>query len=174
MEMTKQITAGVPTPEELVSPVDQSDHSSGSEQEDWHRAPVETTPGDARLWGEILHNLSKDVSKHSCIMLSDSSLAGAVRHQQKAHEQPLTNKDIIAFSCGHVFSEPHFHSKVLLDFAERLQDLPVPIPLTASFLQQYYRQTGAYSCACPYCVFQYLRRGQLDQCPKVPIRPWNP
>ena len=152
-----------------------------TDQEDWHRAAVESTPGDSRLWAEILRNLSKDVSKHNNILLSESSLASVTQQQQQQQQQQQTSSEkplraamMIAFSCGHVFPGSTFYSKVLLDFAERLQDFPVPIPCTTSFLQQYYRQPGSYACACPYCVFQYLRKGQLEQCTNVPIRPWNP
>ena len=166
MEMSSQIKMGVSVVDDLTA-LDQSDHTA--DQEDWRKIVTELTPGDKRLWGEILRNLSTNLSKHNNILVSELSLAG-IRQHQAAQGKPLS---MVAFSCGHTFSETLFHSKVLMDFAERLQDFPVPIPLTNSFLQQYYRQPGCYSCACPYCVFQHLRKGQLERCPKVPIRPWS-
>ena len=161
MEMSAQIKMGVSVLDDLTA----SDHT---DQEDWRKTVTELSPGDKRLWGEILRNLSNNLSKHNNIKLPETSIAGIAQHQVQG--KPLT---MVAFSCGHAFSETVFHSKVLLDFAERLQDFSVPMPLTTSFLQQYYRQPGCYSCACPYCVFQHLRKGQLEQCPKVPIRPWS-
>ena len=158
METANRIRAGVPTPEELVhrmqtGPADQSEMVSAL------KLPVETSPGDSRLWVEILRNLSKDLSKHPMIQLSETAL-GRLENSQSVPKQEgaklLKPDKTIAYSCGHAFSDTQFQLQVLVEFMRRLDDLPVPIPRTASFLQQYYKLDGHYSCACPVCVFQFV------------------
>ena len=83
-------------------------------------------------------------------------------------------RDMVSFSCGHAFSLAKFQDKMLLEFVERIQDFPVPVPQTLKHLQLYYRQSSFFPTACMYCVFQYLRKVQLQEAPEVPIRPWNP
>ena len=79
--------------------------------------------------------------------------------------------EFVAFTCGHAFPLSRFHSKVILEFSNRVSDLPVSIPHTLRYLQLHYKQSSYYPSGCPYCVFQYLRKIQL---PDVPIKPWNP
>ena len=175
-ETANHIRAGVPTPEELVHSA-QTGQLNQSELVPTLKLPVETSPGDSRLWVEILRNLSKDLSKHPTIQLSEARF-GRIQNSQSLLKQEgaklLKTDKTIAYSCGHIFSDTHFQMQVLTDFMRRLEDLPIPIPRTASFLQQYYKLDGHYSCACPVCVFQFLRKAQLQQCPEVPIKPWNP
>ena len=176
METANHIRAGVPTPEELVHSV-QSGQVDQSDLVSMLKLPVETSPGDSRLWVEILRNLSKDLSKHPVIQLSETTLRRMENDQSllKPDGSKLPKPDrTIAYSCGHAFSDSQFQFQVLADFMRRLEDLPIPIPRTASFLGQYYKLDGHYACACPVCVFQFLRKAQLQQCPEVPIKPWNP
>ena len=175
-ETANHIQAGVPAPEELVHRT-QSGQLDQSELMPTLKLPVETSPGDSRLWVEILRNLSKDLSKQPTIQLSETAMGRREKSESLLVQEgarSLKSDKTIAYSCGHTFSDTHFHLQVLVDFMRRLEDLPIPIPRTASFLQQYYKLDGHYSCACPVCVFQFLRKAQLQQCPEVPIKPWNP
>ena len=182
--MIEQIGRGVPTPEEVLASSAESgeqDHTAKSV-----RSRIETSIGDCRLWAEVLRNLSKDLSKHSSILVPESTLQAIGGYQLGQPPQNSGEVDprlttagssrngVAAFSCGHAFSMSHFRTKVVLDFTERIQDFPVPIPQTLKHIQLYYKQSDMYPSACPYCVFQYLRKIQLQECPGVPIKPWNP
>ena len=141
---------------------------------------LETSVGDSRLWAEVLRNLSKDLSKHSSVQIPESTLTAIEGYRGRTPLKSASNittqktDDIITFSCGHAFLLTHFCSKVLMDFTERVQDFPIPIPLTVRHLQMHFKQSSFLPSACPYCVFQYLRKLQLQESPGVPIRPWNP
>ena len=162
-------------PEEVLS----ASKTEQAESEEAAQVLLETSVGDSRLWAEVLRNLSKDLSKQSAVQISESTLAAIESYRSKTLLEGASNisqklEDIIAFSCGHAFSLAQFHSKILLDFMERVQDFPVPIPHTVRHLQMHFKQSNFLASACPYCVFQYLRKLQLQECPGVPIRPWNP
>lgn len=183
-EVIEQIERGLPTPDDiLVSSTESVEQEHASKP---FKSRIETSVGDCRLWAEVLRNLSKDLSKHSSIMVSEATLQtiGADQRRQplesggKRDERlPMavpTCDEIAAFSCGHAFSASHFHAKVLLEFSEHVQDFPMPIPQTLKHILLYYKQSSVYPSACPYCVFQYLRKIQLQENPGVPIKPWNP
>ena len=173
-EVTELICSGTPMPEEVLS----ASKTEQAESEEAAQVLLETSVGDSRLWAEVLRNLSKDLSKQSAVQISESTLAAIESYRSKTLLEGASNisqklEDIIAFSCGHAFSLAQFHSKILLDFMERVQDFPVPIPHTVRHLQMHFKQSNFLASACPYCVFQYLRKLQLQECPGVPIRPWN-
>ena len=176
-ETANHIRAGFPTPEDLMQKT-QSSQLDQSELVPALKLPVETLPGDSHLWVEILHNLCKDLNKHPTIQLYETTLGRKESSQSLLKQEgakSLKSDKMIVYSCGHTFSDMHFPLQMLVDFIRRLDDLPIPIPRMASFLQQYYKLDGHYSCACPVCVFQFfLRKAQLQQCPEIPIKPWNP
>lgn len=84
-----------------------------------------------------------------------------------------TAGEFVAFSCGHAFPLEKFRGKIILEFSNRVSDLPLPIPETLRYLQLHYKQSSYFPSGCPYCVFQYLRKLQLQIKPDVPIKPWN-
>lgn len=145
---------------------------------------IETSAGDSRLWIEVLRNLSKDLSKCGSIHLSESTVTGVVEYKRRAdsslnpnieqHQADQNVHKLVAFTCGHTFPQLRFQTKTVQEFAERMSDLPLPIPLTFKHLQLHYKQSAFMASSCPYCVFQYVRKVQLQQCPTVPIKPWNP
>lgn len=174
-EVMDQITAGKPMPEDLLT----STMAELPETEKPSKFVIETSIGDTRLWSEVLRNLSKDLSKTHTAQITEPTLSNIENYQEKAELQEeanphQTSDGIVAFSCGHAFSESQFHSRVLTEFVERVQDFPILIPHTLRQLQLHFKQSACYPSACPYCVFQHLRKVQLQECPGVPIRPWNP
>ena len=182
---------GHPSPEAIVSS-SQTFHPYPSGNGEPDQKPktlvIETSVGDCRLWIEVLRNLSKDLSKHGSIYLSESTVAGIGKHSRHRNsssdmsidprsEQQQIDQNfnrIVAFTCSHTFPLVRFQTKILQDFVQRVQDFPLSIPLTLKHLQLHYKQSAYIPSSCPYCVFQYLRKIQLQQCPNVPIRPWNP
>ncbi len=138
---------------------------------------IETSIGDCRLWIEVLRNLAKDLSKNSCIVLTEGALNGVINMRQRTSSATSTDGDlsmIVAFTCGHTFPLSRFHSKILPEFIERVQEFPLSTPITLKHLQLHYRTSEHVPSSCPYCVHQYLRKIQLKECPNVPIKPWNP
>lgn len=129
------------------------------------KLPIETSPNDSRLWSAVLRNLFKDSSRHESLSFSESQLV---------YNNDGTARGVVAFSCSHSFSEVEFQRKILSEFRERLNDLPHQLILTTPFLLQYYKQCYSFTSACPYCLFQHLRRTQLQNYSGVPIKPWNP
>ena len=172
-EVTDQISIGAPEPEVVLA----STQPEPSETDTSKQIANETSVGDTRLWAEVLRNLSKDLSKQSSVQISGSTLINIESSQKRSvMEEDLNTglQKVVAFSCGHAFSLSQLHSKILLDFVERVQDFPISLPHTLKHLQLHYKQSSLYPSACPYCVFQYLRKLQLQESPGVPIKPWNP
>lgn len=162
------------------------------EREKVQKLTIETTKGDIRMWAEVLRNLMKDLSRHHSIYLPESVLAGIRGRQPEedpgekegegeggilttsTEESRSTNVNAIAaFSCGHAHPMGRFQNQIVPEFIERVQDFPLPLPQTLRMLQLHYKQAQCYPSACPHCVFQYLRKFQIEECPKVPIRPWS-
>ncbi len=134
---------------------------------------VETSVGDVRLWVEILRNLTKDLMKHHVLQLSESSLSSLRAYQQQRSHDEEGDHMIAAFSCGHAYPSEMFQNRILLEFVERVQDFPFPLPHTLRLLQSHYKQSSCLPSGCPHCVFNYLRNFQLEVCPNVSIRPWK-
>ena len=189
-EVLGLVSKGHPTPNDIIATPDPS--GTGEDDEPLKKLTIETSTGDHRLWVEILRNLTKDMSKRQSIQLPDSSLGGLSSHQPRpmGEERDTTSSTaatgtggdgsgdkrhsaLVVFSCGHAYPLERFQNRILLDFVERVQDFPLPIPLTLKQLQSYYRQAQCYPSACPHCVFQHLRKFQMEECPQVPIRPWK-
>lgn len=156
------------------------------EREKVQQLTIETTKGDIGMWAEVLRNLMKDLSRHHSINLPESVLAGICGRQpeddvgekegqnQTMEDVRSTNDNaVVAFSCGHAHPMGRFQNQIVPEFVERVQDFPLPLPQTLRMLQLYYKQAQCYPSACPHCVFQYLRKFQIEEFPKVPIRPWN-
>lgn len=160
LQMISSLSEGNPSVDEVLSAQLPSGTNIGK------KPCFESSPGDSRLWTEVLRNLFRDLSKRESLVLSDSQF------DQKQLD-PI-NKSLLIFSCGHAFSDKHFQIKVLSEFRDRLHDLPHPLTHMTSLLLHYYKHSTHFSSACPYCVFQHLRTTQLQYCPGVPIRPWNP
>ena len=183
MAVSEQINAGVPSLEELVKEKQQAKgkvavSSGGSPDSGSYRKPtssIDTVSSDSRLWKEVLRNLSKDVNKHTAVTVAESSLSSIRKFRERNLEADISNRKdgIVAFSCGHAFSEIQFQEKILIEFFERIQDFLVAMPHMISFLQLYYKQCSSFTSGCPYCVFQYLRTAELKRDPATPIRPWN-
>lgn len=199
-KVTDLIASGHTPPEDLLD----TTHSPSTSSELHQTVPpistkklvLETSSGDRRLWYEILRNLSKDLSKSSSILLPESVLSNietyqtTLLHRETSDETEASREskmassfsdseksgagEFVAFSCGHAFPLSRFHGKVVLEFANRVSDFPVSIPQTLRYLQLHFKQCGYYPSGCPYCVFQYLRKMQLQMKPDVPIKPWNP
>lgn len=130
----------------------------------------ESLSSEAHLWTLIIRNLAKDVFKISALPLIASTLISSFPALSSVSEK---NKDIHAFSCGHAFPGGDFESRVLIEFKERMQDFPTPIPQTVLQLYSCYKKLRSYPLSCPYCVFQHLRQLQLQESPDTPIKPWN-
>ena len=191
--MLNLVSKGYPTPDDIMVPPDSDSsaplHHGGTgggseEREATKKLTIETSVGDVRLWVEILRNLTKDLSKNQSIQLSESALMGLQGHTPTpARNEDITNlqgfseqqrqNPLVAFSCGHAYPLDRFQNKIVMEFVERVQDFPLPVPQTLKVLQSHYKQSQCYPSACPHCVFQFLRKVQMEECPKVPIRPWN-
>ena len=170
-EVVSQIMSGSPRPEDLVNL-----QQDPSETKPHKETTKEGLLSDTRLWAEIMRNLSKDVYKSSSILLTGSALrvfGDNTDTPTGSSNTTATGGDVIAFSCGHAFTDVDFKSKVIIEFKEHVQNFPVPIPETLFQLQNCYKKLSQYPLACPYCVFQYLRQLQLQECPEVPIKPWT-
>lgn len=168
-QVVYQVLKGSPKPEDLFLETSQQNLSEV-------KPPDEVTKkglSDTRLWAEVMRNLTKDTYKSSAFLLTGSALKPFSEGTDSNSLDKTDSSDVIAFSCGHAYTEVQFESKVLLEFKERVQNLPVPIPETLSQLQNCYKKLNHYPLACPHCVFQYLRQLQLQECPEVPIKPWN-
>ena len=153
-QVISEANSGTPSVEQLLS----------TNCDSTEKLLLETSPGDLRLWNEVLHNLFKDLPKRDSLTYSGPD------YQKLSH----STKSFFAFTCGHVFTESEFQRKILSEFREKLEDLPHPLPQTSTFILQYYKHCTKFSSGCPYCVFQSLRQTQLKYSPGVPIRPWNP
>ena len=186
------VSKGYPTPDDIMLTTDSSSLLSGhggggacEDNEPTKKLTIETSVGDVRLWVEILRNLAKDLSKHQSIHVSDSTLASlhgiqlrpareeeemAAHSEQQQHQR---QSPLVAFSCGHAYPLERFQNRIVLEFVERVQEFPLPIPQTLKVLQSHYKQSQCFPSACPHCVFQFLRKIQMEECPKVPIKPWN-
>jgi hypothetical protein len=167
-EVVDQIMKGSPKPEDLVAV---KSLPGPSETKPHKEVTNEGLLSDSRLWAEVMRNLSKDIHKSSSFMLTGSSLL-AFNQETGASTDEMQKRNVIAFSCGHAFTETQFESHVLIEFIERVQNFPVPIPETLFQLQNCYNKLAHYPLACPHCVFQYLRQLQLQECPEIPIKPW--
>ena len=190
-EVLSLISAGNPTPDDIISNPDPSESTQtgrtgvNEDNEPIKKLTIETSVGDFRLWVEILRNLNKDLSRHHSIQLSESVLGSLRTHNQKsdrtgdlsliipANPEERRTGALVAFSCGHAYPLDRFQNRILLEFVERVQNFPLPIPQTLKQLQSHYKQSQCYPSACPHCVFQFLRKFQMEECPKAPIRPWN-
>ena len=163
-EVVEQMMKGGSKPEDLVH----SKHRPAEAKATKERLSSDDgLSSDTRLWAEVMRNLGKDAYKNSSILVTGGALSTFSR------DPGSTCGDVLAFSCGHVFTEAEFESKVLIDFKERVQNFPLPIPQTLLQLQRCYKKLNNYPLACPFCVFQYLRQHQLQECPDTPIRPWT-
>ena len=164
-EVVDQMMKGAPKPEDLINM--QHDPTTGKPTKE--SLPSEGLSSDARLWTQVMRNLGKDVYRNSSITLTGSSL----NPFNKDLDPSVPAGDVLVFSCGHTFPEDDFESRVLVEFKERVQNFPLPIPQTLLQLQGCYKKSKCYPVACPYCVFQHLRQLQLQECPDTPIRPWT-
>ena len=170
-EVVAQIMAGSPRPEDLVT----SQQEPPTQTKQHKEMTKEGLLSDTRLWAEVMRNLSKDVYKSSSILLTGSALKAFTPDPSTGDSSTAaTRGDVIAFSCGHAFTDAEFGSKVLIEFKERVQNFPVPIPETLFHVQSCYRKLSRYPLACPHCVFHYLRQLQLQESPEIPIKPWTP
>ena len=196
-EVLSLVSKGHPTPSDIIKTPDPAHASAtnhagrGEANEDEEltkKLTIETSAGDVRLWVEILRNLTKDLPKFQSIQLSESVLAGLRSNQPRvgaengetsssaqpaSEHQQLRNNTLMTFSCGHAYSQDQFQNQIVPEFVERVGGFPMGIPHTLKQLQFHYKQAQCYPSACPHCVFQFLRKVQLEECPTVPIRPWN-
>ena len=174
--LISSISLGHPSPEAILSFARSSTASNSDSRP--KKQVIETSIGDCRLWIEVLRNLSKDLSKNSSIVLTESSVAGLTKKQRTQSVSEVDGQTdqnvIVTFTCGHSFPLMRFQTKIVTEFVERVKDFPLSTPLTLKHLQLHYKQSAHMSSSCPYCVFQYLRKIQLKECPDVPIKPWNP
>ena len=168
--MIDQISRGAPRPEDLILSTAQTVSLDSKPSE---TADKEGLLSETRLWTEILRNLAKDMNKLSSFTVSGPALSCLRQEPNSSPADDIEDSTLIAFSCGHAFSQTHFESIVLPEFSERVQNFPVPIPNTLLHLHNCYKKLRRYPLACPHCVFQYLRKLQLQECPGFPIRPWN-
>ena len=187
-EVFSLVSKGHPTPNDIIKAPDPAHTSTTSHtgrggasegEKSIKKLTIETSAGDVRLWVEILRNLTKDLPKLQSIQLSEPVLAG-LRSRAESGENGSSQTSgtaygatLVTFSCGHAYSQDQFQNQILPEFVERVGDFPMGIPHTLKQLQVQYKQSQCYPSACPHCVFQFLRKIQLEECPKVPIRPWN-
>ena len=165
-EVVKQVIKGAPKPEDLINPERPCLEAKATPTKG--NLTSEDSPSSCtRLWAEVMRNLGKDVYKHSSILLTGSSLS--VFSQVSGSK----SGDVLAFSCGHTFTEADFKVRVLIEFKERVQGFPLPIPQTLLQLLNCYTKLRCCPLACPYCVFHYLRQLQLQEHPDTPIKPWT-
>lgn len=179
-----------PAPSDSIQMEGQSKPEREREKEKVQKLTIETTKGDIRMWAEVLRNLMRDLSRYHSIYLPESILAGirgrlsedvGEKGRGKGGTQTMlteevrstNNNAIAAFSCGHAYPMDRFQNQIVPEFVERVQDFPLPVPQTLRVLQLHYKQAQSYPCACPHCVFLFLRNFQMEECPKVPIRPWS-
>lgn len=181
---------GHPTPasimENFATPTDLSPGNKPDREP--KKVTIETTKGNIRMWVEVLRNLMKDLSRNHSVLVSENVLTGIRGWQpedatwEKTEERRGSGLDdirvsndnsIAAFSCGHAHPMARFLNQIVPEFVERVQGFPLPLPQTLKSLQLYYKQAQSYPSACPHCVFQFLRKIQIEECPKVPIKPWN-
>ena len=171
-DVIEQISKGAPKPEDLILTSKQEEMPETKHSETISK---EGLLPDTRLWAEVLRNLSKDIQKCSSFTVTGPALS-SLEQDMTANSHTTGGKreaNVVAFSCGHAFSEAHFELNVLPEFTEQVQNFPIPIPNTLHHLNTCYRKLKRYPSACPYCVFQHLRKLQLQECPGVPIKPWN-
>lgn len=165
-EVQHQMRSGIPKPEDTLL-------SSRTEDK---KVFVDMADTNERLWSEIRRNLFIDLQKGAYISVGEQTLAGLETQEKETPSAELRPETIVTFSCGHSFWESHLQKRIVPEFVERAHSsFPVPIHHTLKHLQTHYKQSQFYSCACPYCVFQHLRKEQLDTGvpPSNPIHPWN-
>ncbi|XP_064397834.1 uncharacterized protein LOC135344542 isoform X2 [Halichondria panicea] len=173
--LVSSVSKGNPSPETILSSSSTTENDAKPKQ-----LVIETSIGDCRLWVEVLRNLAKDLSKNSSIVLTENTLNGVIKMRQRKLSSTTNSIDneqqhlIIAFTCGHTFPLSRFQSKIVPEFVDRVQEFPLSTPVTLKYLQLHYKMSGHVPSSCPHCVFQYLRKIQLKECPNVPIKPWNP
>ena len=71
--------------------------------------------------------------------------------------------DSVVFSCSHNLPRYYMLETVVPEFQSRMGELPEPLIRTGEILSTYYQQTGIkIPMACPYCVYNNLRKEQLQ------------
>ena len=128
---------------------------------------------DERLWQEIMDNIKKDLDKRSCITLSlttAATIAAAAVSQRResrgeaADQLPLQSQvDVVVFTCSHQFPKYYFDDVIVPEFQQRMGELMIPLPQTTKLLLGYYtKRDGFLPTACPSCVYNFLRKEQLQ------------
>ena len=123
---------------------------------------------DGRLWQEILDNIKKDLDKRTCITLSlttAATIAAAAVSQRRELRDASSRAqvDVVVFTCSHQFPKYYFDDVIIPEFQQRMGDLTLSLPETTKLLMGYYSNgEGFLPTACPSCVYNFLRKEQLQ------------
>lgn len=128
---------------------------------------------DGRIWQEIMDNIKKDLDRRSCITLSlttAATIAAAAVSQRKnlpeqsADQLPLQARvDVVVFTCSHQFPKYYFDDVIIPEFQQRMGELVIPLPQLTKLLIGYYTSRDSFlPTACPSCVYNFLRKEQLQ------------
>jgi len=86
------------------------------------------------------------------------------------------DKDVVVFTCGHHYFRRTFVETVLPEFRRRMDQLPVPMPLTSQLVLTDYHQPQQMHAACPVCAFGSIRQDVQRTHPQYAgdkIKPWS-
>ncbi len=89
----------------------------------------------------------------------------------------LTNKSSslkqhAVFTCGHYFTREDYQDKILPQFKQRAEQLPIAVPVTTKLLLGEFQQR-VMNLACPVCVFNYLRVQQTQIDTRAQVDKWE-
>jgi hypothetical protein len=114
-----------------------------------------------RLWSEVQANLCKDlgvgatqaVTFHRLWYLAPSEAASGIVARARVANQ--SDKDLLAFTCGHVYQKRYFYEEVLPVLVQRLT-MSARLSVTSKLLLAEYQQT-AMALSCPACLLGFLQ-----------------
>ena len=121
---------------------------------------------EEKLCKEILDHFKCNLDKMNSISFSTtaaSTLAAAsLNLELQGKATPQSRAHVVAFTCEHSFPAVHFTEIILVEFEQRMSELPKSLPQFVEQLCLRYRQRNeVYPTSCPVCVYNFLREEQL-------------
>lgn len=141
---------------------------------------------EEKLLASIRNNLNKDVDVKDKIALStmlapikgpthvnpgDPTVSRSVVSRRTLISDPRFVQHV-AFTCGHYFARDDYQDRILPQFKQRAEQLPIAVPVTIKLLLGEYQQR-VMNLACPVCVFNYLRVQQTQIDTRAQVDKWE-
>jgi alpha-tubulin suppressor-like RCC1 family protein len=134
--------------------------------ENFRKDQSEKVP-EEKLLASIRNNLNKDVDVKDKIALS--TMLAPIKGPTHVNPGDPTH---VAFTCGHYFARDDYQDRILPQFKQRAEQLPIAVPVTIKLLLGEYQQR-VMNLACPVCVFNYLRVQQTQIDTRAQVDKWE-